>query len=103
MKNSLYFIKISQANQKLCHILCIIYGLGQTNSGHSLTTIGRHLECAIQTELVVEPDIPLIGRKQSCRFQYNSSYARKIQKSSRRLALYQGQRSRRAKNRIHPE
>ena len=23
---------------------------------HSLTTIGRHLECAIQTELVVEPE-----------------------------------------------
>ena len=40
---------------------------------HSLTTIGRHLECAIQTELVVEPDIglPLIGRKQSCRLQYH--------------------------------
>ena len=26
---------------------------------HSLTTIGRHLECAIQTKLVVEPDIGL--------------------------------------------
>ena len=24
---------------------------------HSLTTIGRHLECAIQIELVVEPDL----------------------------------------------
>ena len=32
---------------------------------HSLTTIGHHLECAIQTELVVESDIPLIRRKQS--------------------------------------
>ena len=37
---------------------------------HTLT-IGRHLECALQTELVVESDIPLIGRKQSCRLQYN--------------------------------
>ena len=46
------------------------YGLGQTKMAHSLT-IGRNLECAIQTELVVEPDIPLIRRKQSflSRFQ----------------------------------
>ena len=40
------------------------YRLGQT-----VTTIGRHLESAIQTELVVEPDIPLIKRKQSGRFE----------------------------------
>ena len=51
-----------------------------TKLAHSWTTIiGRHLESAIQTELVVEPDIPLIGRKQYCRIL---SYARKIQKSS---------------------
>ena len=30
-----------------------------------LTTIGRHLECAIQTELVVELELALIERKQS--------------------------------------
>ena len=64
---------------------------------HSLTTIYRHLECAIQTELVVEPDIPVIGRKQSCRFQYNSVICQKDTKD-RRLAVSQGQRSRRAKH-----
>ena len=53
-----------------------IYGLGQTKMTHSLTTIGRHLECAIQAELVVESDIPLI-RKQSCRFQCNSVICQK--------------------------
>ena len=31
-------------------------------------TIGRHLECAIQTELVVEFELALIERKQSRRF-----------------------------------
>ena len=65
------------------------------------TFFDRHLECAIQTELVVEPDIPFIGRKQSCRFQYNSVVCQK-DKSSRRLALCQGQRSRRVKNRTNP-
>ena len=44
---------------------------------HSLTTIGRHLECAIQTELVVQPDIPPIRRKQSWRFVYNSVICQK--------------------------
>ena len=29
-----------------------------------LSTIGRHLECAIQTELVVELELALIERKQ---------------------------------------
>ena len=37
-----------------------------------LTTIGRHLECAIQTELVVELKLDLIERKQSCQFRHNS-------------------------------
>ena len=60
------------------------------------STIGRHLECAIQTELVVELELALIERK-----QYRSilSYARTIRKGLRRLALCQGQRSCRAKNR----
>ena len=31
------------------------------------STIGRHLECAIQTELVVELELALIERKQSRR------------------------------------
>ena len=37
------------------------------------STIGRHLECAIQTELVVELELALIERKQ-CRlsFRHNS-------------------------------
>ena len=37
---------------------------------HSLTTIGHRLECAIQTELIVE--LELIERKQPCRFRHNS-------------------------------
>ena len=39
---------------------------------HSLTTIGRHLECAIETELIVELELVLIERKQSRRFRHNS-------------------------------
>ena len=38
---------------------------------HTLTTFGR-LECAIQTELVVEVELALIERKQSRRFRHNS-------------------------------
>ena len=34
------------------------------------TTIGRHLECAIQTELVIELNLALIERKQSRRFRH---------------------------------
>ena len=37
-----------------------------------LTTIGRHFECAIQTEPVVELELALIERKQSRRFRHNS-------------------------------
>ena len=70
---------------------------------HFLTTIGRHFECAIQTELVVELELALIERKQSCRFGTIPSYARKIRRGSRRLALFQGQRSCRAKNKKNPE
>ena len=39
---------------------------------HSLTTIGVHLECAIQAEMVVELELAGIKRKQSHRFQHNS-------------------------------
>ena len=56
-----------------------------------LTTIGRHLECAIQAELVVELELALIERKQLVDFGTILSYARKIRKHSHRLALCQGQ------------
>ena len=39
---------------------------------HSLTTIGVHLECAIQAEMVVELELALIERKQSRRFWHKS-------------------------------
>ena len=39
---------------------------------HSLTTIGVHLEYAIQAEMVVELELALIERKQSRRFWHNS-------------------------------
>ena len=35
-------------------------------------TICRHLECAIQTKLVVELKLALIEREQSTRFRHNS-------------------------------
>ena len=62
-----------------------------------LTTIGHHFECAIQTELVVELALALI-ESNLVDFGTMLSYARKIRKGSRRLALCQGQRSCRAKN-----
>ena len=61
---------------------------------HALPNIGRHLECAIQTELLVELELALIVY-----FGTVLSYDRKIRKGSRWLALCQGQRSCRAKNR----
>ena len=39
---------------------------------HYFTIIGRHLECAIQPELVVKIEFVLIERKQSCRFRHYS-------------------------------
>ena len=39
---------------------------------HSLTTIGVHLECAIQVEMVVELELAPIERKQSRRFRHKS-------------------------------
>ena len=50
------------------------------------STIGRHLECAIQTELVVELELALIERKQCRRFRHNSIICQ-IRKGLRRLAL----------------
>ena len=43
----------------------------------SLTTIGVHLECAIQAEMVVELDLALIKRKQSRRFRHISIICKK--------------------------
>ena len=45
-----------------------------------LKTIGRHLECAIQTELVVELELALIERKQSRRFWHKSIICKKATK-----------------------
>ena len=64
------------------------------------STIGRHLECAIQTELDVELRKEAISKGSNIvDLGTILSYARKIRKGLRRLALCQGQRSCRAKNR----
>ena len=47
-------------------------GYGRQKWHIFFSTIGRHLECAIQTELVVEPELALIERKQYRRFRHNS-------------------------------
>ena len=47
---------------------------------HSLTTIGVHLECAIQVEMVVELELALIVRKQSGRFWHKSIIYKKATK-----------------------
>ena len=56
---------------------------------HSLTTIDRHLECAILAELVVELELALIKRKQSRGFQCNPSMSERYVS----VAVGQGQRS----------
>ena len=47
---------------------------------HYFTIIGRHLECAIQPELVVKIEFVLIERKQSCRFRHNPIICQKDMK-----------------------
>ena len=47
---------------------------------HSLTTIGVHVECAIQAKMVVELELALIERKQSRRFRHNSIICKKATK-----------------------
>ena len=42
-----------------------------------LKTIGRHLECAIQTEPVVELELALIESNQSRQFRHNSIICQK--------------------------
>ena len=54
-----------------------IYGLWQAKMAQFFSTIGRHLECAIQTELVVELELALIERKQCRRFRHNSIICQK--------------------------
>ena len=49
----------------------------RTKMAHSLPTIGRYLECAIQTKPVVELELALIERKQSRRFRHNSIICQK--------------------------
>ena len=59
---------------------------------HSLTTIGLHLECAIQAEMVVELELALIERKQSCRFWHKSIIilCKKATKRVRKCAKVKG-------------
>ena len=57
---------------------------------HSLTTIGLHLECAIQAEMVVELELALIERKQSCRFWHKSVICKKATKRVRKCAKVKG-------------
>ena len=47
---------------------------------HSLTTIGVHLECVIQAEMVVELKVALIERKQLRRFRHKSIICKKSTK-----------------------
>ena len=47
---------------------------------HSFTTIGVHLECAIQAEMVVELELALFETKQSRRFRHKSIIYKKATK-----------------------
>ena len=47
---------------------------------HSLTTIGVHLECATQAEMVLELELALIERKQSRRFRHKYITGKKATK-----------------------
>ena len=57
---------------------------------HSWTTIGLHLECAIQAEMVVELELALIERKQSRRFWHKSIICKKATKRVRKCAKVKG-------------
>ena len=56
--------KIGRAISNLVGVLVSDFGLWQAKMAQFFSTIGRHLECAIQTELVVELELALIERKQ---------------------------------------
>ena len=49
-----------------------LWAMAGKNGTVFFSTIGRHLECAIQTELVVELELALIEIKQYRRFRHNS-------------------------------
>ena len=57
---------------------------------HSLTTIGPHLECAIQVEMVVELELAIIERKQSCRFRHKSIICKEATKRVLKCAKVKG-------------
>ena len=54
---------------------------------YSLTTIGVHLECPIQAEMVVELELALIERKQSLRVQHKSIICKKATKGFESLPM----------------
>ena len=58
--------KIGRAISNLVAVLVSDLWAMAGKNGTVFSTIGRHLECAIQTELVVELELALIERKQ-CR------------------------------------
>ena len=57
---------------------------------HSLTTIGLHLECIIQAEMVVELELALIERKQSRQFRHKSIMCKKATKRVRKCPKVKG-------------
>ena len=56
--------KIGRAISNLVAVLVSDLWAMAGKNGSFFSTIGRHLECAIQTELVVELEFALIERKQ---------------------------------------
>ena len=57
--------KIGRAISNLVAVLVSdLWAVAGKNGTVFFSTIGRHLECAIQTELVVELELALIERKQ---------------------------------------
>ena len=64
--------EIGRAISNLVAVLVSDLWAMAVKNGTVFSTIGRHLECAIQTELVVELELALIERKQYRRFRHNS-------------------------------
>ena len=59
-----FHVKIGRAISNLVAVLVSDLWAMAGKNGTVFSTIGRHLECAIQTELVVELELALIERKQ---------------------------------------
>ena len=57
---------------------------------HSLITIGVHLECAIQAEMVVGLELALIERKQSRRFRHKCHHMQESYERVRKCAKVKG-------------